>query len=275
VKRLNGREKGKATIAEVALFALVACVTALGAWRIPYIARLLGAFTAVFTVTEASLMAMDDAQNRVLALIESVFFALAGGLAIAALFSQPAYMFRLMSFSGVKLTLMLPPVLVLLHDMRRRIHPESLTQLLSRPPIWGEIILAAALFSLLVLILFRSDNVQFIPGIEAKMRQTLEQLLIARPRTREVFIGYPCVLLYTFAVSKGLWPRYRELLRIGVVLGFASVVNSFCHYHTPLLFILLREFHGLWVGLTLGIVAVGVLKYIALPLWSRIRFIAE
>ena len=107
------------------------------------------------------------------------------------------------------------------------------------------------------------------------MRQTLEQLLVARPRTREVFIGYPSVLLYAFAVKMGLWTRYRELLRIGVVLGFSSVVNSFCHYHTPLLFILLRELHGLWVGVLLGVLAVAGLRYVILPLWHKLKFIAE
>ena len=184
-------------------------------------------------------------------------------------------MFRLMSFSGVRMTLLLPPLLVILHDLRRRVHPESLTQLLSRPPIWGELLLGLSLFSFLVLILYRSDNVQFIPGIEARVRESLEHLLVARPRTREVFVGYPSILLYYFALNNGLWPRYRELLRVGTVLGMSSVINSFCHYHTPLLFILLRQFNGLWSGLLIGILAVAALKFIVLPLWSKMRFITE
>jgi hypothetical protein len=275
VKRMTGQNKDPIGMTDVALFAALSCAVALAAWKIPAAARFLGAFAAVFVVTEASLLGIDNGRHRALALLEGVLFALAGGLAIAALFSEPVYMFRLRSFSGVKLTLMLPPLLVLLHDMRRRIHPESLSGILSRPPIWGELILGVALLSLLALVLFRSDNVQFIPGIETKVRHTLEQLLIARPRTREVFIGYPSVLLYSFAVKTGLWVRYRELLRIGVVLGFASVVNSFCHYHTPLAITLLREFHGLWAGVALGILSVGALKYRALPLWSRVKFITE
>jgi hypothetical protein len=60
---------------------------------------------------------------------------------------------------------MLPPFLVLLHDMRRRVHPESLSEFLSRPPLWGEFFLGVLLLALLGLVLFRSDNVQFIPGI--------------------------------------------------------------------------------------------------------------
>jgi len=275
VKRLYGMEKNSATVTDITLFALLSCVTALAAWQAPSIARLLGAFTAVFVVTEASLLALDDAKPRLMALLDSILFALVGGLAISALFSQPVYMFRLMSFSGVRMTLLLPPLLVIFHDLRRRIHPESLTQILSRPPIWGELLLGLSAFSLLVLILYRSDNVQFIPGIEARVRESLEHLLVARPRTREVFIGYPSILLYYFALNNGLWSRYRELLRVGAVLGLSSVVNSFCHYHTPLLFILLRQFNGLWSGLLVGILAVTALKFILLPLWGKVKFLTE
>ena len=275
VKRLYAMEKNSTTVTDITLFAVLSCVTALAAWQAPAAARLLGAFTAVFVVTEASLLALDDVKPRLIALFDGIMFALVGGLAISALFSQPTYMFRLMSFSGVRMTLLLPPLLVILHDLRRRIHPESLTQLLSRPPIWGELLLGLSLFSLLALILYRSDNVQFIPGIEARVRESLEHLLVARPRTREVFIGYPSILLYYFALNNGLWPRYRELLRVGAVLGLSSVVNSFCHYHTPLLFILLRQFNGLWSGLIIGILAVAALKFIVLPLWGKVKFITE
>jgi hypothetical protein len=184
-------------------------------------------------------------------------------------------MLRLRTFSGVKLTLMLPPLLVVLNDLRRRVHPESLSELLSRPPLFGELFLCAVLLALLVLVLFRSDNVQFIPGLEAWTRNGLERLLIARPRNKEVFIGYPCLLLYAFAADKRLWPRCRELLRVGAALGFSSVVNSFCHYHTPLALILLREFHGLWAGVLVGLAATAGVRFVALPLWRRLRFAAE
>jgi hypothetical protein len=262
-------------VAEAVFFVIFSCAAAWAAWKFASFARFLGAFTAALAVTEASLMAAGDPRRLWKSLFDGVLFAAAGGLAVAALFSEPLYMLRLRTFSGVKLTLMLPPLLVVLHDMRRRIHPESLSQMLSRPPLLGELLLGAALLVLLALVLFRSDNVQLIPGIEAKVRGALERLLVARPRSREVFIGYPCLLLYAFAVRTRLWPQYRELLRIGAVLGFASVVNSFCHYHTPLRFILLREFNGLWTGVILGLLAVAGLRLLVLPLWRKIRFIAE
>ncbi len=275
LKRMTDREAAPAGMAEIVAFAALSVVLALAVWKVGAVARLTGALASALIVTEASLIAMSDPGCRWRTLVEGFLFAIVAGLAVAALFSDPTYMLRLRTFSGVKLTLMLPPLLVLLHDMRRRIHPESLSQLLARPPLFGELFLGLALLALLAIILFRSDNVQFIPGIEAKIRNTLERLLVARPRNREVFIGYPCLLLYAFAVNSGLWRRYRELLRLGVAMGFSSVVNSFCHFHTPLLFILLREFHGLWVGVLLGILTVAVVKHLVLPLWQRVRFVTE
>ena len=247
------------------LISLVALsfVLAVGVFKVGAVARLVGAFTAPLLAVEASLMAMDGNRNR--KIIPAFIFIVVGGLALASFFSVTAYMLRLSTFSGVKLTLVLPPVMVLLHDLRKRIHPESLIEFLSRPPLWGEIALYGVLLAGIGLIVFRSDNVAFIPGFEANIRVTLEKLLIARPRTRETFIGYPSLLLLNFLVARKYFTQYREIFRIGVALGFSSVINSFCHFHTPLYLILLREFNGLWTGLIVGLVAVALVRFVLIP----------
>ena len=118
---------------------------------------------------------------------------------------------------------------------------------------------------------FRSGNVAYTPPFEEKIRVTLERLLVARPRTKEVFVGYPCLLLLCYLVKNGMLKQYREVLRIGVAAGFSSVVNSFCHFHTPLTLILLREFNGLWTGLVVGLVVVGLVKFVVVPVLRLIR----
>ena len=251
------------------IFACADIVLALGIFFVPSAARLAGALTAPLIAVEASLLAMDS--NRSRNILVSFVFAVVCGLALASYFSTTRYMLRLATFSGVKLTLILPPVLVLLHDLKRRIHPEGLTEILSRPPLWGELVLIGTLLVGVGLIIFRSGNVAFIPGFEAVIRNTLERVLILRPRTREVFIGYPSVLLLCYLVRNKLFAHYREIFRIGVALGFSSVVNSFCHFHTPLMLILLREFNGLWTGLIVGLIAVCLVKFVVIPLLRLIR----
>ncbi len=271
-------EEKKSGLSKNVFFVVLAVVLASAAWKLSFAGRILGVLTAVFLATEASLIAMDlaDAKTRLWKqLLLAFVFTITGGLAIAAFFSQPLYMLRLQTFSGVKLTLLLPPLLVFLHDFKNRIHPESLTGFLSRPPLWGELCLCGLLVIALAFALLRSDNVKFISGFEVILRNFLENTLVARPRTREILIGYPSLFMLAFALRSRLWAHYRELLRIGVVLGFSSVVNSFCHFHTPMLFTLLREFNGLWLGSAIGIAAVIFMKYVILPIWEMSRFIVE
>ncbi|MBQ7544652.1 MAG: hypothetical protein IJT02_06880, partial [Synergistaceae bacterium] len=203
--------------------------------------------------------------------ILSFAFAVCGGLALASFFSTTNYMLRLSTFSGVRLTLVLPPVLVLLHDLKRRVHPESLVEFLNRPPVWGELLLMMLLLAGVALMVFRSGNVAYTPPFEARLRVFLEHVLVARPRTKEVLAGWPSVLLLGFLVKHDLLKQYRELLRLAASAGFSSIVNSFCHFHTPLTLILLREFNGLWTGLIVGAVLVLVVKFVVIPFLRLIR----
>ena len=250
-------------------FAASGIILAVLMLKVSIIARLAGALAAPMIAVEASLLAMDEAGNK--RIIPAFLFVAAGGLALASFFSVTDFMLRLRTFSGVKLTLMLPPVLVLLHDLKRRIHPESLVEFLSRPPLWGEIVLYGTLLGAIGFAIMRSDNVADISRLETVMRESLEHLLIARPRTREVLVGYPSLLLWGFLARNGYFARYREIFRIGAVLGFSSVINSFCHFHTPMMLILLREFNGLWTGLLAGLIIVCVIKFIVIPVFRLIR----
>ena len=239
-------------------------------------AKIVGALAAVFVVTEASFLALDGWRRPWAGLVGSFLFALAGGVAIAAFFSEPAYMLRLRSFSGVKATLFLPPLLVLLADLKNREHPESLGEIFRRPPLWGELFLLGMLLAVAGLVLFRSDNVQFVPAFEVRLRDFLERILVARPRSKEIFLGYPSLLLWYYLRKADLWPRWREIFRMGTVLGFSSAVNSFCHFHTPLYFILFRQFNGLWTGVLVGMGAILILRFVLLPLWNKFgRMVTE
>ena len=257
----------KASMKSAVLFAAGSVVLAVCAWKVASVARLAGAMTAPMIAVEASLIAMDKKHG----VLSGFLFAVAGGLALASFFSTTRYMLRLATFSGVRLTLVLPPVLVLLHDLKRRVHPESLIEFLNRPPLWGELIVIIVLLGAVGFMVLRSGNTQGISNLEANMRDTLERLLIARPRTKEVFVGYPSVLLLMYLVKHNMLSQYREILRIGASIGFSSVVNSFCHFHTPLTLILLREFNGLWTGLIVGVIAVLLVKFVIVPLLRLVR----
>ncbi|MCL1941176.1 MAG: DUF5693 family protein [Synergistaceae bacterium] len=267
----SGGEDVKISVKHTAAFILCAAFVLPAMFYSQRVSVLVGALVSVLIVVEASIVAMNPKRANFYSMLEGFVIAVMGGLSIAALFSEPLYMLRIRAFSGVKMTLMLPPVLVLLYDLHRRIHPESLRETLSRPPLWGELMLAGVLLAGAGIILFRSDNVRVVPGLEARAREFLERTLVARPRNKEILLGFPCLIFYYYAMRKGMWPHYREVLRLGVVMGFSSVVNSFCHFHTPLFFILIRQFNGLWVGVAIGILSVAVYNFCLMPLYNRFK----
>ena len=268
--RFRGAQERELRPMGFGVLALGAVLVAVLALYVPTVARFLGAAVAIFTVTEASLEALEGWRTPLQALSKAVLVLLAGGLAIAAFFGVPEYMLRLRTFSGVKATLLVPPLLVLLHDLRRRVHPESLGRVLSRPPLWGELVLLGGFFLGMVVLAVRSDNVSLAPQWEMALRNSLEQILVARPRNKEVFLGYPALVLWFFVRRMDLAPRYREVLRLCAVFAFASALNSFCHFHTPLYFTLWRVVNGLLGGLLAGLILAVIFRWIVLPLWRRL-----
>ncbi len=219
---------------------------------IKFIPRISGGFAAGFLAAEAALCAMDFWKVPVRGAVQSFVLTIAGGLILTGYFSVPLYMYRMSSFSGVKLTLLLPPVLVLLIDLHKKEHPESLHEILMRPPLWSELVVIGAVLLAALVVIVRSGNFGFVNNTEIFLRDTLERFLVARPRTKEFLIGYPALVIWYYLRRKDLWAHWREALRLAVTLAFSSAVNSFCHFHTRLPLTLLRDFNGWWIGLTFG-----------------------
>ncbi len=231
--------------------------------------RLTGAFTAGLLATEAVLQAMDYWKSPLRGLGQSFLLTVSGGLIMAAYFSTPVYMYRISSFSGVKISLLLPVILVLLIDLHKREHPESLSEILSRPSLWGELALVGVFLLAAVIMLMRSGNYGFVSNSEIVIRDWLEKVLGARPRTKEFLIGYPALIVWYYLKQNELWAHWREALRLVVTFAYSSGVNSFCHFHTPLTFTILRNFNGLWIGLLLGLLILAVAIRIGVPLYRR------
>ena len=109
----------------------------------------------VSEVTSSS--ALESHKKPLLGAVKGLFIVTAGGLAIAAFYGTTMAALRLTPFSGVKLTLLLPPLLVLVHDLRRRVHPESLPQIIGRPAIWGELFLIGMMMLAMLIMALRSE----------------------------------------------------------------------------------------------------------------------
>lgn len=206
-----------------------------------------------------------------------------GGLLVVGLLGDSAYLVKVAQFRGVKLAHLLPILAVAAiwlarsmdayHERNRDAGPDMVDYhtgdtLPEWPALWaglrqalcGVVVywhVAAAFMALvlLALLVVRSGNeaADAVLPMEMELRAALDRVLGVRPRSKEVFLGHPlmvlAILLTIRRVRRGVW-----LLFAAGVIGQVSLLNSFCHVHTPLLLTLLRVFNGLWVGALGGVV---------------------
>jgi hypothetical protein len=191
-------------------------------------------------------------RNGVWMWLRSLGYALAGAVFLSALGSTPEAVLGLAPFKGVSLTLLVPPLLVL-YGLLPREFKEALTRLFHHPLRLGEVGLGAVGLALLALALLRRGNdAPLVPEWELKLRALLQEAMV-RPRFKEVF-GHAVFLLALLLP----WPRWvQNALLVVAVVGMASILNTFSHFHTPLLISFFRVVNGAAFGLALG--AVGVM----------------
>ncbi len=268
--RLRGEEDETVSIKVIFLLLIASLLLSAGMWKVSSLARILGGLCGAVAATEAALSALESHKSPLPGALKGLFIIVAGGMAIAAFYGTTIAALRLTPFSGVKLTLLLPPLLVLMHDLRRRVHPESMLEIVNRPAIWGELFLLGVIMLAMIIMALRSDNVSNVPGWEVAFREFIERTLLVRPRTKEFLIGYPALVIYWYVVRKGWVPGYREALRIVAVLAFSSAVNTFCHFHTLVSLSLIRTLNGWWLGMLIGAASVAIINYALLPLGKRL-----
>ena len=119
------------------------------------------------------------------------------------------------------------------------------------------VIAVAAVFLLLVFVyyIYRTGNSTTTPETELAFRNFLENTLIARPRTKEMLIGWPMLMLFIWSLRRGM--KFLPMVfGMGMSIGLVSVVNTFLHIRTPFLLSLVRTGWGILFGLLIGLAAV-------------------
>ncbi|MBI3976512.1 MAG: hypothetical protein HY334_08990 [Armatimonadetes bacterium] len=207
--------------------------------------------------------------HSVLTLWQAAAISTAAGVLVAALLTSWPFMLAVHTFVGVKVAHILPPVLaafLLVFSVRPeadlRSTAREIWHWLERPLRLQVAVLAVVAAVAAVMLLGRSGNVGLpLFGVEARARDLLEDLLVARPRTKEFLIGHPALMLAGAAAALRLRAWVVPLAVIGAV-GQAGLINSFSHIHTPLVIVLLRTLYALIIGTVLGVVPVAVLTWL-------------
>jgi polysaccharide pyruvyl transferase CsaB len=177
-----------------------------------------------------------------------------GGILLVGLHSNLDFMLKYSQFRGIKLAFVLPLLISALWALK--LYGTESLKLLHRPiNLFSLILLGLGLFGLVAYVM-RSGNLTIIKPslLEERFRILLEDILLARPRYKEFLIGYPACFLFAFFYMRKT-PLMLPAIMLFVQMASVSVLNSFCHFHTPLLLTILRVFNGLWIGIFVGFLA--------------------
>ncbi|CAA9566744.1 MAG: Permease of the drug/metabolite transporter (DMT) superfamily [uncultured Truepera sp.] len=197
--------------------------------------------------------------------VGAVLISLAGAVLLAAVGSDRNTLLAVTPFSGVAATLVVPPALFLFYvTLRERTPAAWVHEFWSQPLRLGDVALTLISLAALAFVLLRRGNFPIIGASEAELGlRALLSDYFARPRFKEL-LGHPLAVL---ALLNPRWPTpVRGLLLTAGVVALSSVVNSFSHYHTPLLVSLERTAVALALGLVLGL----LLNLIVRPLVQAI-----
>jgi hypothetical protein len=206
-----------------------------------------------------------------------------GMYTIVASLADIRFIMNVELFSGVKLAFLTPLLLfafnylLVFNDEDHLL--DSIYKNLMKQPNYLFLLLAFVGMVMGYVYLARSGNNPAIgvSQLELTVREYLEMLFLARPRFKEIILGYPCLLIMVY-----LYHRYPKnlillILGLGVMMGSISMINSFCHVFTAISISFHRTLGGLLLGgaiAVVGLLGVVILERIALS-WYQRRKAAE
>lgn len=189
--------------------------------------------------------------------LAAVLYSLAGVVFLAALGSTPQSVLGLDPFRGVSLTLVVPPLLVVLSFLPTDYKP-ALNFLYNYQLKLGEAAIALLGLAVVALAVLRRGNdaaPSIVPEWELQLRAFLQDVMV-RPRFKEIFAHAlaPVALLLP-------WPIWlKNVLLVLITVGMGSILNTFSHYHTPLSISFFRVLNGILFGLAAGLIGVWVIR---------------
>lgn len=196
------------------------------------------------------------------ALAVSFAAALLGGLFTAGLISDSDFMLGLAVFRGVKLSQTLPLAFAgglifwtIYHEKDRGLRGDvaAIASGFRKHALLKCLVLAVLLAAAIAIFVLRTGNVKFsVPDGEQRLRNWLETVLYARPRSKEFLVAYPAFLAMFWVAAR----RFQNLIlpfSVLAAIGFASAVNTFCHGRAPFVLSVIRADTGVLLGALLGI----------------------
>ncbi|MFC1495868.1 DUF5693 family protein [Candidatus Margulisiibacteriota bacterium] len=187
--------------------------------------------------------------------------ALLGAVIIIGLLADTRFMLGAFQFSGVKLALVAPLLIVagyfILNNktlgkkgIKEKINYYLNSSIKTKYLVWG----GAAAFILLIIVARSGNFILPVLRQEIFFRSLLEKIFLVRPRFKEFLIGYPVLFIASYLLVNKKEKRWTWLLIMVGTLAPITLINSFTHIHTPIMISLARSFNGLVLGVIVGFI---------------------
>lgn len=216
----------------------------------------------------------------VVALFACGMISYVGAAYLSASLADTEYLLEVNIFRGIKLTFILPIILVAIGFLQRfdvfdgkmddtEGFLEQFKRILDVPVKVKTLLGLFLVLVAAVIFVARSGHTMGMPvsATELKFRAFLEQAMYARPRTKEFMIGHPAFLLAAMAWFRK-WPTMVLFVLVMVAtIGQGSMVETFAHMRSPILMSTARGLGGLVLGAGVGAICMILvdmwLKYVA------------
>ena len=190
-----------------------------------------------------------------------------GIAAIVGLLADRLFLIKADAFLGVKAVAIIPALvttvvygLSLRATERRpwrvaaREAGEGIVRFGTSPITLFQVVLAGAALAAFAIVVMRSGNDPGVgvSGFELKLRSLLDATMPARPRFKDL-VGHPALLTAFVLAARGYRKAALPLLVVGAI-GLSSMLDAFCHLHTPLPVSLARDGIAIAIGVALFLV---------------------
>ena len=209
------------------------------------------------------------------ALLVTGVMSMTGAAYLSGSLSDVSYFLEFEIFRGIKLTFVLPLILVavaflqrfnIVDEVRNNVPAlQQIKELLDKSVSVKALLAFMVIMGAFVILIARSGHTSGMPvsGLEIKIRNLLEQLFYARPRSKEIFFGHPAFMLAMVAFLKKFPKMICFALVMAATIGQSSMVETFAHMRTPIFMSFMRGLDGLIPGAIIGAVLIIFLQILS------------
>mgnify|MGYP000981602836 CR=1 FL=1 len=199
-------------------------------------------------------------------LVISVGISLVGAVFVDAILADVKYLLEMDIFRGVKISQILPFVVFIIayiiyfansgeYNLKSILN--FILRILNKNIKVYYIILAGILGVVGYIYISRTGHETNIQpsNIEMIFRNLMENMLLARPRTKEFLIAFPALFAAVFAANKKS-EFFTCIFLLASSIGTSSVINTFSHLRTPIYLSFTRTAIGVLFGIIIGCIVI-------------------